>query len=327
MVIYLLKRFGFMLVTLWVVSIISFVVINLPPGDYVTSYITSLQRQGTSVAQGQEASLRALYGLDKPIYVQYLMWITNFIKGDMGKSFQWNRPVAELLVERVPLTIAISLLSMILVWILSFIIGVWTAIKKFSIGDYITSVLSFLSMSIPSFVLALMLMYIGFKYLKMDVGGLFSPQYADAPWSYGKFADLLKHLWIPIIVLALGGTAGTIRIMRATLIDELEKPYVVAAKAKGLPHWKVILKYPVRIALNPFISTVGWSLPGLVSGSEIVAIVLNIPTTGPLLLGALQMQDMYLAGSIILVLSGLTVIGTLVSDILLAMSDPRIRLG
>lgn len=327
MIKYFVKRFGFMLITLWVVSVISFIVINLPPGDYVTSYISSLKRQGTSVAEGQEATLRAFYGLDKPAYVQYFMWTSNFIKGNMGKSFQWNRPVADLLAERVPLTVAISFFSMILVWILSFIIGVWTALKKFSIGDYIISVICFLSMSIPSFVLALMLMYVGFAVLKVDVGGLYSPQYANAPWSYEKFLDLLGHLWIPVIVLSLGGTAGTIRIMRATLIDELEKPYVTAAKAKGLPLWKVILRYPVRIALNPFISTIGWSLPGLVSGGEIVAIVLNIPTTGPLLLAALQMQDMYLAGSVILVLSALTVVGTLISDILLAMSDPRIRLG
>ena len=205
--------------------------------------------------------------------------------------------------------------------------GIWSALKKFSVGDYIISIISFLSMSVPSFVLALALMYFGFAVLKVDVGGLYSPGYSGAPWSFDKFIDLMKHLWIPIIVIGLAGTAGTIRIMRATLIDELDKPYVTAAKAKGLPLWKVILKYPVRIALNPFISTVGWTLPGLISGGEIVAIVLNIPTTGPLLLGAIQMQDMYMAGSFILVLSTLTVIGTLISDILLAISDPRIRLG
>ena len=327
MVKYLLKRVGFMLITLWVISMISFAVIDLPPGDYVTSYIMSLKKQGTSIAEGEETALRERYGLDKPLYVRYYKWITAFLRGDMGKSYQWNRDVKDLLAERLPLTISISFLSLIFTWIVSFIVGIWSALKKFSVGDYIISIISFLSMSVPSFVLALALMYFGFAVLKVDVGGLYSPGYSGAPWSFDKFIDLMKHLWIPIIVIGLAGTAGTIRIMRATLIDELDKPYVTAAKAKGLPLWKVILKYPVRIALNPFISTVGWTLPGLISGGEIVAIVLNIPTTGPLLLGAIQMQDMYMAGSFILVLSTLTVIGTLISDILLAISDPRIRLG
>lgn len=316
-----------MIITLFVISIISFVVIDLPPGDYVTSHIMALKKQGTSVAVGEEAILRERYGLDQPLHIRYYKWITRFIKGDLGKSYQWNRDVSELLAERMPLTVAISFMSLLFTWIVSFIIGIWSALKKFSVGDYIISVLSFLAMSIPSFVLALALMYVGFAHLKVDVGGLFSREYADAAWSFAKFVDLLKHLWIPVIVIGLAGTAGTIRVLRATLIDELEKPYVNAAKAKGLPHWKVILKYPVRIALNPFISTVGWTLPGLISGSEIVAIVLNIPTTGPLLLSAIQMQDMYMAGSFILVLSALTVIGTLISDVLLALSDPRIRLG
>lgn len=316
-----------MAVTLLVISMISFVVIDLPPGDYVTSYIMSLKKQGTSIADSEEAAIRERYGLDKPLYYRYYRWISNVMVGNLGRSYQWNRDVADLLAERMPLTISISFLSLLFVWIVSFIVGVWSALKKFSVGDYVVSVLCFLSMSIPSFVLALALMYVGFAILKVDVGGLHSREFVDAPWSYAKFIDLLNHLWIPIIVIGLGGTAGTIRMMRATLIDELEKPYVTAAKAKGLPMWKVILKYPVRIALNPFISTVGWTLPGLISGSEIVAIVLNIPTTGPLLLAAIQMQDMYMAGSFILVLSALTVVGTLISDILLAMSDPRIRLG
>jgi len=327
MINFLIKRIGLMFVTLFVISIISFIVIDLPPGDYVTSYIMSLKKQGTTVAAGEEAVLRERYGLDKPLFVRYFKWISNFVTGNLGKSYQWNRDVTELLADRLPLTVSISLLSMLFIWIVSFIVGVWSALNKFSIGDYILSVLCFLAMSIPSFVLALALMYVGFAILKVDVGGLFSREYADAPWSYGKFIDLLKHLWIPVVVIGLAGTAGTIRMLRVTLIDELEKPYVIAAKAKGLPMWKVILKYPIRIALNPFISTVGWSLPGLISGGEIVAIVLNLPTTGPILLAAIQMQDMYLAGSFIMVLSTLTVIGTLISDILLAASDPRIRLS
>lgn len=316
-----------MFITLFVISVISFIVIDLPPGDYVTSYIMALKQQGTSIAAGEEAVLRERYGLDQPLHIRYYKWISRFVQGDLGRSYQWNRDVKDLLAERMPLTVAISFLSLIFTWIVSFIIGIWSALKKFSVGDYIISVISFLAMSIPSFVLALALMYVGFAILKVDVGGLYSREFQNAPWSYAKFVDLMNHLWIPIIVIGLAGTAGTIRVLRATLIDELEKPYVTAAKAKGLPHWKVILKYPVRIALNPFISTVGWTLPGLISGSEIVAIVLNIPTTGPLLLSAIQMQDMYMAGSFILVLSTLTVVGTLISDILLALSDPRIRLA
>ena len=322
---YLLKRFGMMLITLFVVSIIAFVVIQLPPGDYVTSYITSLQKQGTSVSAAQEEALRDRYGLDQPIYVQYFKWITNFIQGDMGQSFQYNREVSEIIAERLPLTIIVSVLSLIFTWIVSFIFGIWTALKKYSLFDHIVSVFCFLFMSIPAFVLSLALMYFGFAVLHVDVGGLFSREFQDAPWSVAKFLDMLSHLWIPVIVIGIAGTAGTIRTMRATLIDELGKPYVTAAKAKGLPIWKVILKYPVRIALNPFISTIGWSLPGMISGGEIVAIVLNIPMTGPILLQAIKMQDMYLAGSFIMVLSALTVIGTLISDILLALSDPRVR--
>ncbi len=324
---YLLKRFGIMLLTLFVVSIICFVVIQLPPGDFVTAHITALKQQGTSVDLATEQALREQYGLDLPVHLQYVKWITDFLQGDMGKSFRYNRPVVEILGERLPLTILISVLSLLFTWIISFIIGILTALKKFSVFDHVVSVLCYLFMSIPAFVLAMMLMYFGFSVLNVDVGGLFSRQFADAPWSMAKFLDMLSHLWIPVIVIGLAGTAGTIRTMRATLIDELGKPYVTAARAKGLPIWKVILKYPVRIALNPFISTVGWVLPGLISGGEIVSIVLNIPTTGPILLGAIQMQDMYLAGSFLLVLSALTVIGTLISDVLLAVSDPRIRLS
>ena len=314
-----------MAITLFIISILVFIVIQLPPGDYVTSYITALRVKGQATDAATEAFLRKQYGLDKSPVGQYFTWIGNFVKGDLGRSFQYNRPVTELIAERLPLTIIISLLSLIMTWIISFIVGVYSALKKYKPSDYIISVFCFLAMSIPAFVLALFLMYIGFTKFGMDVGGLFSQQFQNAPWSMAKFVDLLKHLWIPVIVIGLGGVAGTIRTLRATLIDELSKPYVSAAKAKGLPIWKVILKYPVRIALNPFISTIGWSLPGLISGGEIVSIVLNIPTTGPILLGAIQMQDMYLAGSFIMVLSALTVVGTLISDILLALSDPRIR--
>ncbi len=322
---YIAKRVGFMAIVLVVVSILSFIIIQLPPGDYVTSHIAALKKTGMTFSAAEEAYLREFYGLDKPAVQRYFVWMGNFIKGDMGNSFAYNRKVSDLLLERMPLTILVSVLSLLFTWSLSFIVGIWSALKKYSVFDHIVSIFCFLMMSIPGFVLAIALMYIGFSVFKVDVGGLFSAAYIDAPWSFAKFWDMVGHLWIPVIVIGLAGTAGAIRGLRATLIDELEKPYVMAAKAKGLPIWKVILKYPVRIALNPFISTIGGTLPALISGGEIVSIVLNIPTTGPILLNAIKMQDMYLAGSFILMLSALTVIGTLISDLLLAMSDPRIR--
>lgn len=314
-----------MIITLVVISVVSFIIIQLPPGDFLTTYIIQLQRQGTSVSQEQIDFLRRQYGLDKPIYVQYFKWITNFIRGDMGFSFGWNRPVNELIWERLGFTMLISLASLFFTWIVAFPIGIYTALKQYTIGDYFFTLLSFIGLAVPSFMLALVLMYVGFKYFGLNVGGLFSPQYANAPWSFAKFKDLLAHLWVPTIVVGTAGTASLVRIMRSNLLDELSKPYVVTAKSKGISEFKAILKYPVRIALNPFISTLGWTLPMVISGETITSVVLNLPTTGPLLLDALLSQDMYLAGSFIMMLSILTVIGTFLSDILLAVVDPRIR--
>jgi peptide/nickel transport system permease protein len=322
---FLLRRLGFMAVVLVVISIVSFVIIQLPPGDYLTSYITQLEKQGTRIPREQVEYLRKQYGLDQPIYVQYYKWITKFLRGDMGFSFAWNRPVNELVWERLGLTIAVSLSSLVFTWIMAFPIGVYTALNQYTVGDYFFTFLSFIGLAVPNFMLALILMYVGFKYLGINVGGLFSPQYVNAPWSMGKFIDLLQHLWVPTIVIGTAGTAGLVRIMRSNLLDELSKPYVVTAKAKGIPNSKVVLKYPVRIAMNPFISTIGWTLPAIISGETITSIVLNLPTTGPLLLNALVCQDMYLAGSLIMLLSVLTVIGTFISDIMLAIIDPRIR--
>ena len=325
MVKFLIKRFSNMMIVLILVSILSFIIIQLPPGDYLTSYLTSLQKSGKTVTEEKVQALQERYGLDQPNYVQYFKWISNFIRGDMGKSFAWNQPVNELIWERLWLTVAISLSSLIFTWIVAFPIGIFSALRQYSVADYVFTFFSFIGLAIPNFMLALALMYFSFQYLGINVGGLFSPEFEEAAWSWMKFVDLLKHLWIPTIVVGTAGTAGMVRIMRANLLDELGKQYVVTAKAKGLAPLRLIIKYPVRIALNPFISTIGWTLPGLVSGATITSIVLNLPTTGPLLLSSLKSQDMYLAGSFIMLLSILTVIGTFISDILLALVDPRIR--
>jgi peptide/nickel transport system permease protein len=314
-----------MVITLVVISMLSFIIIQLPPGDYLTSYITQLRSMGTDVSDEQIDYLREQYGLDDPVYVQYFKWIGNFLTGDMGFSFAWNRPVNELVWERLGLTLVISISSLLFTWIVAFPIGIYTALKQNSLSDYFFTFISFIGVATPNFLLALVLMYVSFRYFGINVGGLFSPEYAEAAWSLAKVSDLLQHLWIPVVVVGTAGTAGLVRIMRANLLDELGKPYVTTAKSKGIPNHKVILKYPVRIALNPFISTLGWQLPKLISGSTITAVVLSLPTTGPLLLDALKSQDMYLAGSFIMLLSVLTVIGTFISDILLALVDPRIR--
>lgn len=322
---YIAKRVLYMIPSLIVISIVSFIIIQLPPGDYITTYAANLAATGDAEDEAILEALRARYGLDQPIHVQYLKWMGGVVQGDFGQSFEWNEPVANIIGERVLLTFVISLTTLLMTWLIAFPVGIYSAVKQYSLGDYAFTIVSFIGAAIPNFLLALVLMYIAFKYFNQSVGGLFSPKYVDAPWSLDKVRDLLEHLWIPLLILGVGGTAGLIRTTRANLLDELRKPYVVTARAKGLPEWKVLLKYPVRVALNPFFSTVGWALSGLVSGSTIVAVVLNLPTTGPLLRRALMSQDMYLAGSFILMLSTLTVIGTLLSDILLAVVDPRIR--
>lgn len=323
---FILRRVLYLIPTLIAISLVMFIIIQLPPGDYLTTLVAAMASQGESVDQAALVALKERYGLGQPIYVQYWKWISNIVlQGDFGRSFAYNLPVASLLWERLGLTLVLSVCSLFFVWIVAFPVGVYSAVKQYSPGDYIATFLGFVGVAVPNFLLALVLMYIAFKYFNQSVGGLFSPEYQEAPWNWDKVLDLLSHLWIPIIIVGTEGTAGLIRIMRANLLDELRKPYVVTARAKGLPEWKLLLKYPVRVALNPFISTVGWVLPGLVSGSAIVSIVLSLPTTGPILLRALLSQDMYLAGSFLLMLSVLTVIGTLLSDLLLAWLDPRIR--
>ena len=323
---FLIRRLLLLIPTVIIVSMISFVVIQLPPGDFLTSYVANLQSQGDLVDDTQIEALRQQYGLGEPIYVQYLKWVGGMVRGDFGQSLQWRAPVKDLIWERLILTVVLSLASLLFIWAVAFPVGVYSAVKQYSPGDYAFTFLSFVGLGIPNFLVALVVMWVAYSKFGVAIGGLFSPEYASAPWSFGKVIDLLEHLWAPMIVLGLGGTAGLIRVMRANLLDELHKPYVVTARAKGMPEEKLLLKYPVRLALNPFVSTVGWTLPGLVSGSVIVSVVLNLPTTGPLLLSALLSQDMYLAGSFILLLSILTVVGTLISDLLLAWLDPRIRL-
>jgi len=323
---YVIKRIIYMIPTLFGLSLIAFMIIQLPPGDYVTSMIASMRDSGANVDPQQVERLREIYGFNDPIWVQYLKWISGILfRGDFGFSFEWNRPVADLIWERMGSTLAISLASLLFVWAVALPIGIYSAVRRHSVGDYVFTFIGFIGLAVPNFILALTLMYLSYRFFGQSVGGLFSPQYVDAPWSWGRVLDLLNHLWIPIIVIGTSGTAAMIRVLRANLTDELHKPYVITAKAKGLPEYRVVLKYPVRIALNPFVSAIGWVLPELVSGVTITAIVLNLPTAGPLLLRALVSQDMYLAGSFILLMGVLTLIGMLVSDLLLALLDPRIR--
>ncbi|TCC62189.1 ABC transporter permease [Kribbella pittospori] len=323
---FLVRRLLWMAVTLAAISFVTFVVIKLPPGDYTSTVIANAEARGQDIPDSQIAELKRHYGLDKPFLVQYLTWISGVVlHGDLGQSFAWNQSVASLIGNRVLLSMVLSIASLLFVWAIAFPIGIYSALRQYSPGDYVASFLGFIGMAVPEFMLALVMMYVGFRYFGQSVGGLFSPEYADAAWNLGKLLDLVSHLWIPIVVVGVAGTAGLIRITRANLLDELHKPYVATARAKGLPEWKLLLKYPVRMSLSPFFSTVGWLLPGLISGETIVSVVMSLPTSGPLLLGAVKSQDMYLVGSFVLILSTLTVIGTMLSDLALAWWDPRIR--
>ena len=327
MLVFIVKRLLWMLPFLVAISFLSFVLIQLPPGDYVTTYIATLAASNEVVDQNTAADLRNRFGLDQPMVVQYWKWISNIaLRGDFGLSFEWQQPVGDLIWERMALTLLLTLSALLLTWGIALPVGVFSAVKKYSVADYIVTGLSFLGLAIPSFLLALVLMYVAAVEFGQNVGGLFSEEYLTAPWSINKVIDLLQHLWIPVVILAVSGTASLIRVMRANMLDELHKPYVTTARAKGLSEFTLLVKYPLRLALNPFISTIAWLLPNLVSGSIIVAIVLSLPTAGPLVLQSLMSQDMYLAGAFILLICALTVLGSLVSDILLALVDPRIRL-
>lgn len=324
---YILRRIMIMVPTLLLISIISFIIIQLPPGDFLTSYVAQLRMQSESVDEMEIQSLAQRYGLGQPIYVQYYKWVSGIIlRGDWGQSMEWQKPVKMLIWERLALTVVLSAFSILVSWLTSIPLGVFSATHQYSLLDYIVNTLSFIGLGTPGFLLALIVMWIAMTAFGLNVGGLFSEQYIMAPWSWDKVVDMLKHIWIPVVVIALDSTAGGLRTTRANVLDELHKPYVITARAKGLKEGKLIWKYPVRVALNPFFSTVGWSLASLISGQTLVSVVLNLQTIGPLLLRALMSQDMYLAGSLIFLSSALTVIGTLISDLLLAWADPRVRL-
>ena len=314
-----------MVPTLALISIIVFIVIQLPPGDIVTSTLDRLQASGVEVSAEQVQNLRAQYNLDKPMYMQYVHWISGFLTGDMGYSYLYARPVNELVWERMGYTLIITFAALIFVWVVAIPLGIYTAVRQYSIGDYTLTSAGLIGLATPPFLLGLILMYVGYEWFGVSIGGLFSPEYREAPWSWLRFKDFLSHLWIPMIVLGLGGTAAQMRIMRANLLDELKKPYVVTARAKGVKPFKLIMKYPVRIAINPFVSSLGLQIPFLISGEAIGGMVLNLPTTGPMLFQALLNQDMYLAGSFLMLLSILTVLAMLASDLLLAIVDPRIK--
>jgi len=308
------------------ISLLTFILIQLPPGDYLTSVIMNLAESGERIDEALIESLEQRYGLNQPMYVQYFKWMRNILlEGDFGRSFYWNRPVSELIWERLGWTAAISLGSILLTWAIAFPVGIYSATHQYSAGDFIFTFFGFVGRATPNFLIALVLMWLGYIWFGMSMGGLLSAEYEQAPWSISKFVDLLKHLWVPLVVVGTAGTAGLIRTMRANLLDELKKNYVQTARAKGVAERRLIWKYPVRLALNPFVSHVGGIFPALISGSSIVSVVLSLPTTGPLLLRALMSQDMYLAGGFLMMLTLLSLIGTLVSDLLLALLDPRIR--
>jgi len=323
---FILKRLLLLPFLLLIFSIVSFALIQAPPGDFLTSYVAELAAGGTSIDQTQIEALRNRYGLDQPMYVQYGKWVGNLLRGDLGVSLEWRRANSELIGERLLLTLILTTFSLIFTWAVAIPIGIFSATRQYSFLDYVFTILNYIGLATPNFLLALVLMWVAFDNFGVTVTGLFSPQFLDAPWSWARVGDLLSHIWLPMIVLGVAGTAQIARVVRANLLDELSKPYTEMARAKGLPEWKLVLKYPTRVAIAPVVSTLGWYLPQLLSGGLVVSVVMSLPTIGPLLLRALIGQDMYLAGTIILIFCLLAVVGTLLSDILLAVLDPRIKL-
>ena len=336
MLTFIVRRVFLALITIWALTIISFVVIQLPPGDFVDTYVQQLLEGGGGPGSGGNVvmeeslgrALRAQYGLDKPMIVRYFKWMWSAVQGDFGRSLEFQKPVYEIVSERLLMTIILAGTTALLAWGLSIPIGIYSAVRQHSIEDYAVTFIGLMGLAVPDFLLALWLLWITFAYFPdHTIGGLFSPEYIEAPWSFGRVVDLASHLWIAAFVVGTAGTAALIRVMRANLLDELNKPYVVTARAKGLPEWKLILKYPVRLALNPLVSTLGYLLPVLMSGSIIVSVVLGLPTEGPLLLRALLAEDLFVSAAIVMMLGTLTVIGTLISDIFLGLIDPRIRIN
>jgi peptide/nickel transport system permease protein len=323
---YLVHRLLIMIPTLIAISAIVFVIIQLPPGDYLTTYITELQAQGEAVSEDKVAFLRKQYGLGLPWYEQYFMWLGGLLSGNFGFSFEHNEPVVKVVGDVVWLSMIVASTTIVFSWIVAFPIGVYSATRQYSWGDYTLSFLGFLGLATPSFLLALVLMYFANVWLGISIGGLMDERYIGQPWTWAKVHSILEHLWVPVLVIGAANTAGMIRRLRANLLDELQKQYVVTGRAKGLPPRRLLLKYPLRVALNPFVADIGNILPQIVSSAAVVAVVMSLPTTGPLLIRALRSQDMYLAGFLLMCLATLTVIGVLLSDIALALLDPRIRL-
>ena len=333
MLTFIARRTLLALITIWALSVLSFVIIQLPPGDFVDTYVLELLTGGAedtgtvAISESLEKTLRAQYGLDKPMFIQYSKWAWKVVRGDLGSSLEFQKPVAEIVRERLLLTIILAGTTALFAWGISIPVGIYSAVRQHSIEDYTITFLGFMGLAVPDFLLALWLLWVTFTYFpSIGIGGLFSPEYVQAPWSIARVLDLMSHLWIAAFVVGTAGTASLIRVMRANLLDELRRPYVVTARAKGMPEWKLILKYPVRLALNPLVSTLGYLLPVLMSGSVIVSVVLSLPTEGPLLLRALLAEDLFVSAAIVLLLGTLTVIGTLMSDILLGILDPRIRM-
>jgi len=323
---YALQRFLYMVTLLVALSVVVFAIIQLPPGDYLTSYLTRLRIEGRT--EDDEAIIETLkkrYYLDLPLHMQYLKWAGGLLRGNFGKSFYWDRPINDLLAERLPLTVALSFATLLFSYVVAIPVGVYCATHQNSLVDYVVTVVSFVGVGMPNFLLGLIVMFLLHRWFQLSVGGIFSPQYRIAPWSMARVIDVLKHMIAPMIIIGLSGTSGLVRVMRANVLDELRKPYVTTARSKGLDETRLLFKYPLRIAMNPILSTIGWSLPGIFSGSTIVSMVLLLPTVGPLQIEALRSQDYFVAGSIVMILTVLTLIGTLISDLLLGWADPRIR--
>lgn len=324
---FIVRRILLMIPTLFVISALVYFIIDLPPGDCVTSQIEELLARGDPDAHQRADELRVMYGLNHPLWQRYFDWVTGIFRWDFGLSCQDTVPVADLISERMMLTIIMETCTIIFIWVVSFVIGVYAATHQYRMGDYVASFIGFIGLSIPNFLLALVLLYVGKVYFGLSIGGLMDPEYIDKPLSWGKVLSVMQHLIIPVVVIGMSGTAGMIRRLRANLLDELQKQYVVTGRAKGLPPMKLLIKYPLRHSINPFVADIGGLLPDVISGSVIVSVVLSLPTTGPMLLSALKTQDVNLAATFLLFVAALTVVGMLISDLALAALDPRIRFG
>lgn len=323
---YIFRRLFSTVFLLWVLSVVIFIVIQLPPGDFLATRIARLEQAGDQPSKDQVENLRRQHGLDLPTHERYFKWFGRVFRGHFGFSFDYEKPVRDLIGERLALTFTVAIFSAVFTYALGIPIGIYSATHQYSIGDYIASIVGFIGLAVPNFMLALILLYIAFKHFGLNLTGLFSPEYLDAPWSWAKVSDLLLHLPVPILVVGTAGAAGLIRVLRATLLDELSKQYVITARSKGVGEVKLLFKYPVRVALNPIVSSFAWLFPSLISSGAIAAYVLGLQTAGPMLIRALKTQDTYLAATLLMFMAILTVIGTTVSDILLSVVDPRIRI-